>query len=175
MALFFGTDVWDAMDALQRQMDRIAEGRNPAGASAASAAQRKAAAEAVDWVPLADLSEDDAAYHAVLELPGVRKENVAVDLREGVLTVRGVKAAAAEGDDKEEPSSSSSEQQQQPQPKKPRLRMLRAERPLGRFARSFSVPSNIDPSAVTATFVDGVLRIRIAKPKRQEPMQIAIH
>ena len=48
------------------------------------------------------------------------------------------------------------------------------ERAFGRFSRSLTLPKGVDPEAVTASFSDGVLEVRIPKPEERKPRKISI-
>jgi len=49
------------------------------------------------------------------------------------------------------------------------------ERAYGKFSRSFSLPSNVDPDKVNASMKDGVLEVRLPKCESAKPKAIAIH
>ena len=98
--------------------------------------------ERADWIPAADVYEDEREYLLALDLPGINREGLDVSLDDGRLVIRGERAAA-EG-----------------------LRARRAERPQGRFVRTFSLPDAVDRGAITADYKDGVLLLHL--PKRDE-------
>jgi HSP20 family protein len=102
--------------------------------------------------PAVDVTETDTHYIVSAELPGVRKDDVSVEVHEGVLTLRGEKRA-----EQEEHKS----------------RWL--ERWYGSFSRSLRLPADADPSGVQARFANGVLRIEIAKREEAKPRAVAIH
>src|SRR4051794_25746243 len=105
------------------------------------------------WVPAMDLLE--TADHFVLraDLPGMRQEDVAIELEDNVLTISGERKA--EHEDRQEG-------------------YYRVERAFGGFSRSLTLPRGIDASAVTADFNDGVLEVRIPKPEERKPHKISI-
>ena len=105
------------------------------------------------WGPAVDIAETDDHYTVTVELPGAKKEDVAVDVEDGQLTIRGEKKS-----DREE--------------KKEHRRYV--ERRFGSFSRSFSLPPNADPERLDAKFADGVLTLRIAKSEAAKPKTIAI-
>jgi HSP20 family protein len=104
-------------------------------------------------VPAMDVDESDDQYAITVEVPGVAKEDVTVEVHENVMTIRGEKKSEREG-------------------KKEKSRWV--ERRFGSFSRSFTLPSNADPEKVKATFQDGILRIEIAKSEESKPKVIAI-
>ncbi len=93
-------------------------------------------------LPELDLIETDDAYKLVVELPGVDPQDVSIELRGDLLTIRGEKKA--EHEEKEE------------------NRYL-VERRFGRFERSIRLPAEIDFEKAEATFDKGVLTIRLPK------------
>jgi HSP20 family protein len=104
-------------------------------------------------VPAMDVSENDEHYAISVELPGARKEDVHVELHEGVLTVRGEKTSEREE-------------------KKERSRYV--ERCYGSFSRSLRLPPDANPERLDASFKDGVLSITIPKTEEPKPRTIAI-
>jgi HSP20 family protein len=105
------------------------------------------------WVPAMDLLE--TADHFVLraDLPGMRQEDVAIELEDNVLTISGERKAEHE------------ERQEG---------YYRVERAFGGFSRSLTLPKGIDASAVGAEFNNGVLEVRIPKPEERKPHKISI-
>lgn len=107
---------------------------------------REAEIERADWHPAADVFEDEKGYIIILDLPGIERKALDVSLDKDRLTIRGERASVAESGSRR-----------------------RAERPSGRFLRSFSLPAIVDREGITADYKDGVLRLRL--PKRTEPPQ----
>ena len=102
-----------------------------------------------------DVKELDQSYEMDIDLPGFKKDEVTVDLKDGCLTI-----SAAKGLDKEE------------QDKKGRY--IRQERYAGACSRSFYV-GDVEPKDVSAKFEDGILRISMPKePKKELPQSSAI-
>ena len=102
-----------------------------------------------------DVRETEDSYELDIDLPGFKKDEVTVDLKDGYLTI-----SAAKGLDKEE------------QDKKGRY--IRQERYAGACSRSFYV-GDVEPKDVSAKFEDGILRISMPKePKKELPQSSAI-
>ena len=97
------------------------------------------------WAPRVDISEEDTAVLLTAELPGVSKDDVKVELKDGVLTLSGEKKS----EHKEEKNG-----------------FYRSERVYGSFTRSFTVPETLDAEKIEAEYADGVLRLTL--PKRPE-------
>ena len=102
-----------------------------------------------------DVRETEDTYELDIDLPGFKKDEVTVDLKDGCLTIR-----AAKGRNKDE------------QDKKGRY--IRQERYAGACSRSFYV-GDVEPKDVSAKFEDGILRISMPKePKKELPQSSAI-
>ena len=108
---------------------------------------------ASDWKPRVDISENDEAFVIKAELAGVPKEDINVSLDNGILTISGERKSEVE--DKAH---------------------HRIERFYGRFSRSFSLPENVDDSAIKAESKDGILKLSLPKSEPQSKLkQIDIH
>ncbi len=103
--------------------------------------------------PAMDISEEETRYVVTVELAGVGKDDVTVELEEGILTVRGEKKSEREE-------------------KKAKRHWV--ERSYGSFVRSFTLPANADADRIEASFRDGVLRLVIPKTEEAKPKTIAI-
>lgn len=130
---------------LQDRMNRLFE----------DATQRRSEREAgdelerADWTPASDIFETEAAYVVAMDLPGIDREALEIDIDDNRLIVKGTRAI--------------SESKQH-----------RAERPRGKFVRTFSVPASVDQGKVGAEYKDGVLQIRLPKRSEQKPKKIDI-
>ena len=104
-----------------------------------------------EFIPLADVEETDDAYMVEMELPGVDKKDVNVELSGRRLTVTG------ERKEKERKGT-----------------VRRRTRMVGRFRYEILLPSSIDEQTVDAKLNDGVLTLRIPKAKAERAKQISI-
>ena len=132
---------------LQDRMNRLFE----------DATQRRAHAEAsaggdferTDWTPAADIYETDSSYLIAIDLPGINRDALEIDIDDNRLIVKGTRTI-------EEP------------------RQHRTERPRGKFLRTFSVPASVEQSQIAAEYKDGVLQIRLPKRGEQKSKKIDI-
>jgi HSP20 family protein len=110
---------------------------------------------ALDWAPLADVSETEGEYLIKAELPEVRKEDVNVTVLDGVLTLSGERKQEKQADGE---------------------KLHRVERQYGAFVRRFALPENADEQAIRAESKDGVIVIHVPKHKvvQPEPRQIQV-
>lgn len=104
-------------------------------------------------VPAVDVTEADDHYLISAEIPGVKRHDLTLEVREGVLSLRGEKRSEREET-------------------KEKARIL--ERSYGAFSRSFSLPADADPEKISAKFEDGVLKVTIAKRPEAKAKAISI-
>lgn len=95
--------------------------------------------------PRTDVSETEDAYVLEAELPGMRKEDIKVEMKESLLLISGEKRA----EEREKTKG-----------------YHRIERSYGVFNRAFRLPTSVDESHITARYENGVLRLTV--PKREE-------
>jgi HSP20 family protein len=105
------------------------------------------------WIPAMDLVETDEHFVLKADLPGLAESDVNIEVEDNVLTVSGERKA--EHEDKREG-------------------YVRVERAYGSFRRSLTLPEGVDPEAVTASFDNGVLEVRVPKPEERKPRRVAI-
>ncbi|MCP5169490.1 MAG: Hsp20/alpha crystallin family protein [Hahellaceae bacterium] len=106
-----------------------------------------------DWTPVVDISETPDEFLIKAELPGVNKEDIKINVHDGVLTIQGERHAESEEKDKKH---------------------HRIERFYGSFARSFSLPDNVDPHAIKAESKDGLLLLHLLKQEQPKPKTVEI-
>ena len=99
------------------------------------------------FVPTVNTREDDNAYHIEVDLPGVKKEDLHVDISDGVLTVSGERKYKKEIKEKD---------------------YYKVESSFGKFERSFRLPDDVNEDDIKAETKDGVLEIALPKVKKEE-------
>jgi HSP20 family protein len=105
------------------------------------------------WLPTIDLYEDRDHLVLKAELPGMKKEDIDISLHGEVLTLSGER--------KEEETFDKAE-------------TYRAERFLGRFQRTLTLPVRVDASKVQASYKDGILSVTLPKAEEAKPKQIEV-
>jgi HSP20 family protein len=105
------------------------------------------------WSPAVDIQETDYEFILKADLPDVKKEDVKVELEDGVLTVEGERTK-----EKEEKGK----------------RFHKVERAYGKFVRHFTLPTEVDGPNVKAEFKDGVLNVRLPKAVNAKPKAIDV-
>ena len=106
----------------------------------------------VTYAPAVDIFESKDAITLMADLPGVNAERLQVDLREGVLTLRG-EVADDTGDDEVS---------------------VAREYESGTFLRQFTLSDVIDQARIQAKLTNGVLRLTLPKVEQAKPRQISI-
>lgn len=106
-----------------------------------------------EWSPVVDVVETPDEYLIRAELPGVTKDQVKIDLKNGVLTLTGERK-----EEKEEKGK----------------RFHRVERSYGSFMRSFTLPSEVDEQKISADHRDGILSIHLPKSPSAKPRAVEI-
>lgn len=104
-------------------------------------------------VPQADMSETDQALEVRMDLPGVKPEELDIQLEKNVLTVRGERSEEAEETDK---------------------KYHRVERHTGTFYRSMTLPQSVNADEVAAEYKDGVLTIHLPKTEEAKSQKIVV-
>jgi HSP20 family protein len=106
-----------------------------------------------DWAPIVDIQESDKEYLVKAELPEVKKDDVKVNIKDGVLTLEGERHQEKEEKNK---------------------KFHRVERSYGKFVRCFTMPEDADDKKVQADFKDGVLNVHIGKSEVAKPKAIEV-
>ncbi|HVQ36792.1 MAG TPA: Hsp20/alpha crystallin family protein [Pyrinomonadaceae bacterium] len=131
--------------SLQDRMNRLFE----------DATQRRAQdnatdeVEGADWYPAADVYENDKSYIVAVDLPGIDRSTLDISVDDDTLAIRGQKADLE-------------------------ARQHRAERPRGKFLRTFSVPASVDQKGIKADYRDGVLQVHLPKRAERKAQRVEI-
>jgi HSP20 family protein len=107
-----------------------------------------------NWNPTVDIYDDDENIVIKAELPGIDKKDIAIDVKEGALTLKGERSF--DNEVKEE-------------------KYYCRERAFGKFERVFRLPADVNPEKISADYKDGILKIDIPKPEEKKPKQITVH
>ncbi|HYB21976.1 MAG TPA: Hsp20/alpha crystallin family protein [Thermodesulfobacteriota bacterium] len=105
------------------------------------------------WIPAVDIYETKESIVLNVELPGVTKEDISLEVKDSTLTIKGEKKL--EKNVKEE-------------------NFHRMERTYGSFTRAFTLPSTVQQDKVKAKFRDGILEIMLPKAEEARPKQIKV-
>jgi HSP20 family protein len=105
------------------------------------------------WVPPVDIFERQDQLVIRAEVPGLNREDMDVRIENGVLTLRGERKREAEFNENN---------------------AFRMERTYGAFTRSFTLPTTVDASMVSAAYKDGVLEVSVPKAETAKPKKVEI-
>ena len=105
------------------------------------------------WRPPVDIFETEDGILLKAELPGIRKENISIEVKDTILTIKGERFS---------------------EPDIPQDRHYRQERCFGTFHRSFTLRHTIKPESIKAKYKDGILEVTIPKSEKEKPKQIRI-
>ena len=104
------------------------------------------------WSPALALYQNSDTVVAVVEVPGMRKEDIDISLRDGMLTIAGERqSSSGEGENAE-----------------------RTERFSGKFRRSITLPTRVDAGKVSATYKDGILTVTLPKAEEAKPKKVEV-
>lgn len=102
------------------------------------------------FTPLVDVHETEEEYLVKVDLPGVKPDDVNVEVNDNVLSISGSRTADETG------------------------QAQLVERPYGSFVRTLTLPQGVDSDSIEAGYQDGVLELRIPKPAEKKPKKITI-
>ena len=104
------------------------------------------------FMPAADIYEAESDLTVILEMPGVEKKNVEINIEDGVLNVEGrIDLTKYQG-----------------------LQPLYTEYNIGHYSRSFRLSSKIDQNKIAAEMKDGVLSLKLSKVEQAKPRTIQV-
>ena len=134
------------LDSIQGEMNRLFDGFFGSRSAGRNGATSR-------WIPPMDLIERGDEFVVRADLPGMAEEDVAVEIKDQVLTISGERKAEREQEGES---------------------YYRAERAFGGFTRTLTLPDGVEPDAVKARFAHGVLEVRIPRPAERKPHRVQI-
>lgn len=140
-------DPFRELDRLQNEVNRLFEGYT------AGPEPRGALASQRIWSPAVDIADNDDAIVVRAELPGMKQEEIDIELTGDTLTLRGERKLEQETR---------------------KENYVRVERTYGRFQRSFTLGVPVRASEVSATYHDGILEIRLPKSDEIRPRKVQV-
>jgi len=140
-------DPFGEFSALQERMNRLFEDLLP------STRKGKEELNAGTFYPAVDIYEEDKEIILKAELPGIKKNDVQIEINDGVLTLRGERKF--EKEDK-------------------KGNYHRIERGYGSFHRSFTLSTTIDRDKIKAHYKNGILEVTLPKTEEAKPKSIPI-
>jgi HSP20 family protein len=134
---------FNALNQINRELNRFFDDR-PVG---------NQLIEGTGWTPHVDITENQDSFRVVADIPGVKPDDIEINLHNGLLTIRGERKT-----DEEVKEGN----------------FTRRERFRGTFSRQFNLPDSADEDKVNAKSVNGVLEIFIPKAKKAKPISITV-
>jgi len=105
------------------------------------------------WSPRVDIHETDKEIFIDVELPGIDKKDIKVEVKDNTLTISGERRSERKTED---------------------AQSCRVERHYGRFERSFGLPETVDTDKVAAEYRNGVLTLTLPKTEKAIPKEIRV-
>ena len=100
-----------------------------------------------------DITDEKDQIKVKADLPGLKKEDIEINLENDILTIKGEKKEEKEIKEKD---------------------FIRSERYYGAFHRAFTLPASVDAAKVNAAYKEGVLEITLPKKEGAKPKQIKV-
>ena len=133
---------WGLLNQLQKELERAYDVEGGEGSIATA-----------EWAPAVDIKEDEDKFVIQADIPGVKPEEIDINMEGGVITIKGEKETEA---------------------KTEKEGYKRVERTFGSFYRRFSLPDTANPDAISAKSKHGVLEITIPKREAVKPKKINV-
>jgi HSP20 family protein len=137
------------IEMLRREMDHFFDDMVPFSWSRENGGKALAT-----WSPSTDITEDDKEYQIRMDIPGMEKNDIKINVQDGRITVTGERKS----EEKEEKRD-----------------FVRQERYYGSFYRSFSLPEKLKEDAIQASFKNGVLKLVVPKSEVVKPKTIKVN
>lgn len=141
-------DPFRELDRIQSEMNRLFEGVNTGPERGTGLVQNGRL-----WSPSVDVAETENEIVLRAELPGMKQQDIDIELTGDTLTIRGERKL--ENEERKE-------------------NFVRVERSYGRFQRSFTVGVPIKADSVSATYRDGILEVHLPKSEENKPRKIGV-
>ena len=103
------------------------------------------------WSPAVEIAEEDKYFAVSVDVPGVKREDIELEVKDNRLFVSGERKASLEKE-----------------------KVLRSERRYGKFSRIFTLPQDVNTDAIEARFEEGVLTVTVPKVEKAQPKKITI-
>lgn len=138
-------DPFREMNSLQRDMNRLFDDNLRGWFGGREGLTR--------WAPPVDVYEKEDEIVITAELPGMKQDDIEVEVHDGILSIRGEKKVENEINEQN---------------------YHFVERTYGTFERSFTLPAKVQGESVKATYKDGVLKVHLHKAEEAKPKKISV-
>jgi len=141
---------WDPFRQMQETMNRFLD----RGAGYPRFDRYEDVPVLASWSPAVDVREQGGQIVLTAELPGVPLADISISVENNLLTISGERRAEKESEEGG---------------------YHWRERAWGSFRRTFTLPSTVDRDAISASYKDGVLTVRVPQREEAKPKQIAVN
>lgn len=138
---------WRDFSSLQNRVNRLFD------ETLGSFTGDQEALDTYEWAPTVDIYEEDKNYVFEADLPGFKKEDIKIDIKNNTLNISGERKSDSKVNEDN---------------------YVRVERRYGRFSRSFTLPNIVDAEKIKANYKDGVLKLTVPKKEEALPKSISI-
>lgn len=128
--------LWSTQSQWEKQLENFFDGLSHSGR----------------YTPACEIADEEDSFHISLDIPGLKPEEIEIEVKENHLHVNGVRKEASADKSK----------------------VLRSERKYGKFARVFTLPINVNTDNIKAHFENGVLDIHLPKEEKFTSKKITI-
>ena len=142
-------DIFGPAGPLRRELERFAS---------ALLSDREVAGQDDVWAPAVDIYEREESLVLLVDLPGLERDDIDLQVEANALTIQGARTRTAQG----------------ARSRTAPVGGIRLERPAGRFRRSFRIGIPIDPAGVRASYRAGVLEVELPKAAPTGPARVTI-
>ena len=146
---WMGEDVWEPF----RDLAELEEGLPKWFSRRVVPGRWLAPANGGQWLPEVDVTEEKDRIVVKADLPGMKQEEISVEVNDGALTIKGERKRESETKD---------------------AKTYRVERSYGSFLRSFTLPAGVDASKAAAIYKNGVLEIALPKLAEANAKQVKV-
>ncbi len=143
---YFWHDPFHGLGSLQNEMNKFLKPISKIMGREAGLFKRR-------WSPSIDVYDSDNELFVKVDIPGFKKEEIEVSIKDNILTIKGEKKGENEVH---------------------KENYYRAERFYGSFNRSVQLPSGVEHENASATYKDGVLELKLLKKEESKPKLISI-
>ena len=105
------------------------------------------------WSPRVDVSETDKEILLDVEVPGINKKDIKIEVKDNTLYINGERKNERKTDNTD---------------------AYRVERHYGKFERSFGLPETVDANKIAAKYKDGILKLTLPKTEKAIPKEIEV-
>jgi HSP20 family protein len=167
----FSTSPWLMIRGIQEDVDRVASQFFGSSAGSGGLPATIGQQGTQTWAPSVDISQNDKEWCIEADLPGVKKEDVNVEVRAGYLVLGAEMRRGDQPQGQQEGYQGQQRQQGQQGQEGQQRQHTHRERRYGSFQRVLTLPDNLDEDKINCEFQNGVLTVHVPKMEQRAPQQ----